>query len=144
MHRRGVKMGENLYVGSHRTSNKAYREGWERTFNQPHCCDKDGNYRWWDIQATTGLPEERCKELEVLFKEIEEQMTTMVEESKDLRKPPESYRDTGGKICKACLYSAADYCGQRFHCWKDGRTFEAAINPNGYCDEFESSNDEIW
>lgn len=25
-------MGENLYVGSHKSSNKKYREGWERAF----------------------------------------------------------------------------------------------------------------
>lgn len=27
----------------------------------------DGNSSWWDIQNATGLPEDRCKEISVLF-----------------------------------------------------------------------------
>ena len=27
----------------------------------------DGSSSWWDIQAFTGLPDERCKELNDLF-----------------------------------------------------------------------------
>ena len=31
----------------------------------------DGNQKWYDIQAQTGLPEERCKEIEQLFNALE-------------------------------------------------------------------------
>ena len=28
----------------------------------------DGNYNWWEIKNFTGLPEQRCKEIEVIGK----------------------------------------------------------------------------
>jgi hypothetical protein len=30
----------------------------------------DGNSSWWDIQSNTGLPEERCQEIESFFQKI--------------------------------------------------------------------------
>ncbi len=30
----------------------------------------DGNSKWYDIQAATGLSEERCKEIEKLYQTI--------------------------------------------------------------------------
>ena len=35
-------MAENLYVGSHRTTNKKWRDGWDETFKKPKKseCDK--------------------------------------------------------------------------------------------------------
>ena len=30
----------------------------------------DGNYEWYDIKADTGLSEERCREIEALYKDV--------------------------------------------------------------------------